>query len=102
MSDTATPAVPVVTRTRLTARALILGERIDTVGLQRSDVINTVPLAFRAGDGYVVLFRYGVAVLIGLSPIEEDETVRGLGPRIIGATKRIEDYRRDRDRSGPG
>jgi uncharacterized Rmd1/YagE family protein len=91
VSDTATPAVPIVTRMRLTARALILGERIDTAGLERSDVINTVPLAFRAGDGYVVLFRYGVAVLVGLSPIEEDETVRGLGPRIVGATKRIED-----------
>jgi uncharacterized Rmd1/YagE family protein len=91
VSDTATPAIPIVTRMRLTARALILGERIDTAGLERSDVINTVPLAFRAGDGYVVLFRYGVAVLVGLSPIEEDETVRGLGPRIVGATKRIED-----------
>jgi uncharacterized Rmd1/YagE family protein len=91
LSDSATPAVPIVTRMRLTARALILGERIDTAGLERSDVINTVPLAFRAGDGYVVLFRYGVAVLVGLSPIEEDETVRGLGPRIVGATKRIED-----------
>jgi uncharacterized Rmd1/YagE family protein len=89
--DTATEPLPTVTRSRLTARAFLVGERIDTAGLERSDVINTVPLAFRNGDGYVVLFRYGVAVLIGLSPIEEDETIRGLGPRIVTPASRIED-----------
>src|ERR1700681_4238611 len=77
---------------RVTARALLLGERIDTAGLERSDVISTTPLAFRVGGaGYAVLFRYGVAVLIGLSPIEEDEVVRGIGARITGAYKKIED-----------
>src|ERR1700687_4427946 len=77
---------------RLTARALLLGERIDTAGLERSDLISTTPLAFRVGSsGYAVLFRYGVAVLIGLSPIEEDEVVRGIGARIIGAYRKIED-----------
>ncbi len=78
-------------RTRLTAHALVLGERIDTLGLERSDLINTVPLAFRIGEGYAVLFRYGVAVLMGLSPVEEDETLRGLRPRIIGPLDRLED-----------
>src|SRR5271166_1060673 len=68
---------------RLTARALLLGERIDTAGLERSDLISTTPLAFRVGSsGYAVLFRYGVVVLIGLSPIEEDEVVRGIGHRV--------------------
>ena len=77
---------------RLTARALLLGERIDTAGLERSDVISTTPLAFRVGgSGYAVLFRYGVVVMIGLSPIEEDEVVRGIGARITGAYKNIED-----------
>ena len=78
-------------RTRLTAHALVLGERIDTLGRERSDLINTVPLAFRIGEGYAVLFRYGVAVLMGLSPVEEDETLRGLRPRIIGPLDRLED-----------
>jgi uncharacterized Rmd1/YagE family protein len=78
--------------TRVTARALHLGERIDTAGLERSDVISTAPLAFRVGaDGYAVVFRYGVVVLIGLSPIEEDEVRRGLGHRVIGAFPKIED-----------
>jgi uncharacterized Rmd1/YagE family protein len=74
--------VPIAPR-RLTARAILLGERIDTVGLERSEMISTNPLAFRVGgDGEVVLFRFGVAVLFGLSPVEEDEVLRGLRPRI--------------------
>jgi uncharacterized Rmd1/YagE family protein len=77
---------------RLTARALLLGERIDTAGLERSDVISTTPLAFRVGpSGYCVLFRYGAIVLVGLSPLEEDDVVRSLGARIIGRFARMED-----------
>jgi uncharacterized Rmd1/YagE family protein len=65
---------------RCTARALLLGERIDTAGLERSDVISTSPLAFRVGSsGFAVLFRYGGVVLVGLSPIEEDELLRPFG-----------------------
>jgi uncharacterized Rmd1/YagE family protein len=77
---------------RLTARAILLGERIDTAGLERSDMISTNPIAFRAGSGgEVVLFRYGAVVLIGLSPVEEDEVLRGLGPRIVAPFTRLED-----------
>ena len=86
---TSAPPAPTL---RLTARALLLGERIDTSGLERSDVISTIPLAFRIGaKGYAVLFRYGVAVLVGLSPVEEDEVVRGLAARINAPFGRIED-----------
>lgn len=85
----ATPPAP---KLRVTARALLLGERLDTSGLERSDVISTTPLAFRVGaNGYAVLFRYGVAVLVGLSPVEEDEVVRGLSARIVAPFARIED-----------
>jgi uncharacterized Rmd1/YagE family protein len=85
-------AAPPAPKVRLTARALLLGERIDTAGLERSDVISTTPLAFRVGaGGFAVLFRYGVAVLVGLSPVKEDEVVRGLAARIIGRFARIED-----------
>ena len=56
-----------VTPRRITARAILVGERIDTAGLERSDMISTNPLAFRVGGrGEVVLFRYGAVVLIGL------------------------------------
>jgi hypothetical protein len=51
---------------RKKARAIFLGDRIDTSGLEQTDVLSTAPLAFRAGkDGVVTLFRYGVAVLFG-------------------------------------
>jgi uncharacterized Rmd1/YagE family protein len=93
MPDLAPQPAPIATATtRVTARALLLGERLDTAGLERSDVISTVPLAFRVGSGgYAVLFRYGVAVLLGLSPIEEDEVLRGIKPRVMGPYAKIED-----------
>jgi uncharacterized Rmd1/YagE family protein len=88
----AEPPSPLSPPLRLTARAVLLGERIDTAGLERSDLISTTPLAFRAGSaGQVVLFRYGAAVLIGLSPVEEDEVLRGIGMRIVGRFARLED-----------
>jgi uncharacterized Rmd1/YagE family protein len=75
-----------------TARALLVGDRIDTAGLERSDVLSTTPLSFRAGaNGVATVFRYGVVVLIGLTPIEEDEVLRGLALRIRGALARPEE-----------
>ncbi|MBP6546013.1 MAG: RMD1 family protein [Phenylobacterium sp.] len=68
----------------LTARAVVLGERIDTAGLERTDALSTSPLSFRVGQGLVVVFRYGVTVLIGLDPIAEDEVLRGIQPRVQG------------------
>jgi uncharacterized Rmd1/YagE family protein len=73
---------PVVSRQKV--RALLLGDRIDTSGLEHSDVLSTVPLAFRAGqNGVVTVFRYGVAVFFGLSVLNEDEVLRGLRSRIV-------------------
>src|ERR1700683_849597 len=40
-------------RTRVTARALLVGDRLDTVGLERSDVLSASPLSFRVGEGGV-------------------------------------------------
>jgi uncharacterized Rmd1/YagE family protein len=70
---------------RVTIRALLVGDRIETAGLERSDVLSTIPLAFRAGEhGVVALFRYGVAVLVAMTPLEEEEVLRRLDGRIIG------------------
>ncbi len=67
------------TPTRHTARALIVGDRIDTAGLERPDTISLLPLAFRVGEtGMVALFRFGVAVMVGLSPLEEEDTLAKL------------------------
>jgi uncharacterized Rmd1/YagE family protein len=71
----------------LTARAVLLGERIDTAGLERRDALSSNPLAFRvgSGEGMAVVFRYGVVVLVGLDTLAEDEVIRGVAPRVLGA-----------------
>lgn len=85
-----TPSPPGSIRT--TARAFFVAERLNTAGLERGDVLSTAPLAFRVGAGGVsVLFRYGVVVLIGLNALEEDEFLRGLEQRMIGAFARREE-----------
>src|SRR3954453_13646866 len=89
MSD----SLPAIARERrVTVRAILLGDRIDTAGLERSDVLSTIPLAFRAGEnGIVALFRFGVAVLVGMSPLEEEEVIRRLEDRIVGPVKTREE-----------
>lgn len=93
----------------LTARAVLLGERIDTAGLERRDALSAAPLSFRVGErGFVAVFRYGVVVLIGLSPIEEDESLRALQARAANPfslkeeeTARIEPALDGEDRIDP-
>lgn len=71
-------------------RALSLGDRIDTTGLERSDTISTVPLAFHVGrGGFAALYRMGVAVFAGLSPMEEEAIIAQVRGRVTsddGAT----------------
>ena len=70
---------------RITVRALLLGDHIDTAGLERSDILSTTPLAFRVeGHSFVVIFRYGVIVLFGMTPLQEDQIIQSLAGRIIG------------------
>jgi uncharacterized Rmd1/YagE family protein len=81
-----TDVLPATAPTRLTARALIVGERIDTAGLERPDMISSLPLAFRVGErGMAALFRFGVAVMVGLSPLEEEDLLAKLRSRVSGA-----------------
>ena len=77
---------------RVTARAILLGQRLDTAGLERSDMISSAPLAFTVGStGFAALFRYGVVVMVGLSPVEEDDFLRMIRPRVSLPLNRIED-----------
>ncbi len=88
-----TEATPVkIASARFTARALIVGERIDTTGLERPDTISLLPLAFRVGDqGMVALFRFGVAVMAGLTPLEEDDVLQKMKWRVFGERARGDD-----------
>ena len=68
---------------QIAVKALLLGDRIETAGLKRRDVFSTSPFAFRIeGGAFLVLFRYGIAVLFGMSPVQEDEIIRSLNERI--------------------
>lgn len=77
---------------RVTARALLLGDRIDAAGLERSDMISANPLAFHVGGtGFVALYRFGVAVMIGLSPLEEDDVLKQVKLRVFGPHEHVDD-----------
>ena len=79
------------TGTRITAHALHLGDRINTMGFE-GEALSSVPLAIRVGKaGIAVLFRYGVAVLIGLSPEDEAAFLERLKPRVGGRLERFEE-----------
>jgi uncharacterized Rmd1/YagE family protein len=77
--------------TRVTAHALHVGDRINTIGFE-GEALSAVPLALRVGKtGIAVLFRYGVAVLIGLSPEDEIDFPERLKPRIGGKLGHFEE-----------
>ncbi len=68
----------------LTIRALMLGDRINPSGLDIRDLISSAPVAFRFRSGLVVIFRYGVVVLIGLGASEEATVLETIKPRVAG------------------
>ncbi len=77
--------------TRVTAHALHVGDRINTMGFE-GEALSAVPLAVQVGKtGIAVLFRYGVVVLIGLSPRDETGFLERLTPRIGGKLARFEE-----------
>ena len=65
-------------------KAFLLADRIDTSNLQHDGVVSTAPLTYRFGkEGFVTLFRYGVAVTMCLSRSEENEVLNTLRTRLI-------------------
>src|SRR5438132_11316165 len=76
--------MPDPTATQLTAHALLIGDRINTAGFE-GQVLSSAPLAVRVGpSGLAVLFRYGVAVFVGLSANEETDFLERLQVRTYG------------------
>jgi uncharacterized Rmd1/YagE family protein len=77
-----TPLINPETR-QFTARALLVGQRIDLRALGTQPRLGGGPLAVSVrGGGAAFLFRYGAVVLIDVEPLEEDEFLRQLQPRI--------------------
>ena len=80
------PDCPTKAATMITVRALLLGDRLDTAGLERHNVLSTTPMAFRIETGaFVVLFRYrSCRSRRNDLSAQEDEIIRNLDGRIIG------------------
>jgi len=72
--------------TALTARALLLGERLDHRGLPRdgAPVVDPVPLATPEGLT-AFAFRWGAVVLVGASAGQEAAIIEMLRPRLTNA-----------------
>ena len=69
---------------QLSAHALLIGDRINTAGFE-GQILSSTPLAVRIGEsGLAVVFRYGVAVFIGLTAKEEADFLERLQLRTFG------------------
>ena len=69
---------------QITAHAVLIGDRINTAGLE-GQVLSNAPFAVRVGSsGVAVVFRYGVVVFIGLSAKEEADFLETLRVRSFG------------------
>jgi uncharacterized Rmd1/YagE family protein len=67
----------------LSARALLVGQRIDLRALGSTQRLGGGPLGVSVrGGGAAFLFRYGAVVLFDVQPLEQDEFLRQLRPRI--------------------
>lgn len=74
-----------------TARAILVGQRIDLRALGSTQRLGGGPLAVSVrGGGAAVIFRYGAVVLFDVQPLEQDEFLRQLEPRIQGRTGEME------------
>jgi len=67
--------------TKLHARALLLAARLDLRNWPEAETLHRAPLAVKlAGGGLAVLFRHGVAVLLGAAPQDEHALRERLAP----------------------
>src|SRR5262245_47509456 len=66
-----------------TARALLVGQRIDLKALGSQQRLGGGPLVLSVrGGGAAIISRYGAVVLFDVQPLEEDEFLRQLRPRV--------------------
>jgi len=78
------PLISAQTR-EFVARALLVGQRIDLRALGSTQRLGGGPLAVSVrGGGAAFLFRHGAVVLFDVQPLEQDEFLRQLQPRVQG------------------
>src|SRR5690349_18824700 len=78
--------VDVVARlgTRFEVRAIHVGERIDTRGIEPRVSPHLPVMIEVAPAGYAVLLRAGAVVLFGVDPIRQERFISDLGARLTG------------------
>ncbi|HUN99459.1 MAG TPA: RMD1 family protein [Bradyrhizobium sp.] len=75
----------------MTAHAVQVGDRINTTGFE-GEILSNTPLSIRTpGSGVAVLFRYGVVVLIDMSPQQERDFLGKLSTYVSGKFDRYEE-----------
>jgi uncharacterized Rmd1/YagE family protein len=67
----------------ITASACLVGQRLRMKALKESDIVHSSPLMVEAGEGYAVLFRYGVIVFLGVSEQAQQDFIDSLEDKII-------------------
>jgi len=74
-------------RTDLKVRALLLGDRLDLKSFKIADCLATTPLTLELDSegGIAILFRYGVIVLFGVPPADEEKFLETLKPLLSNA-----------------
>lgn len=66
-------------------RAYFLGQKIDLNSFSKVSSVAIEPLVIRCSkENCIVLFDYGVAILFGLSALEEEKFLTDIGDRVIG------------------
>jgi uncharacterized Rmd1/YagE family protein len=73
------------------AHAVQVGDRINTTGFE-GEILSNTPLSMRTpGNGIAVLFRYGVVVLIDMSPQQERDFLEKVSAYVSGKFDRREE-----------
>jgi uncharacterized Rmd1/YagE family protein len=80
MSDNLKSSEAANASTRLGARAVLLGDRLTIDRTGHSGVVSTAPFGYQKDDGYVIVFRYGAVVLIGLPGVVEKSVLNEITP----------------------
>lgn len=92
--------VPVQNSQRISVHAISVGDRLNTAGLDRQEMLSTDPVAFRVRPhGFAVLFRYGVIAFVGLKANEETQVLTELKSKISGEFERYEEEFAEVERS---
>ena len=60
--------------TALAAHAVLISDRLSVDRSRYDNVVSAAPFCYRKGRGFVVVFRYGALVMIGLT-VDEEKTI---------------------------